>query len=93
VVEVGSNLPYAGIHHSGGESESLPITQDVQERLWDWLRNKGAELKKRLGWLLNAKFRDQTLKMQVPERPIVGITAQTIADVREVVCVEIMEAT
>lgn len=92
VVEVGSNLPYAGAHHTGGEVESQPITQKVRAALWKWLRNKGPELKRRLGWLLNKKFIDQRLTMEVPKRPLVGITRQTRAYVREAVGVKIMEA-
>ena len=92
VVEVGSNLPYAGVHHTGGEVESEPITESVQRLLGNWLKNKGSEFKSRLGFLLNKKLRGTTLKMDVPERPIVGITKQTLKDVQEAVGVKIMEA-
>ncbi len=92
VVEVGSNLPYAGVHHTGGEVESEPITESVQRLLGNWLKNKGSEFKNRLGVLLNKKLRGTTLKMDVPERPIVGITKQTLKDVQEAVGVKIMEA-
>ncbi len=91
VVEVGSNLPYAGVHHKGGEVESLPITEQVQDLLGRWLKGKGSEHKERLGYLLNKKYLGETLKMEVPERPIVGVTKQTLADVKEAVGVKIME--
>jgi len=91
-VEVGSNLPYAGKHHRGTETESKKITPKVQELLWAWLKTKGTDLKRKLGWLLNKKFTNTTLKMDLPERPIVGITKQTIKDVQEAVGVKIMEA-
>ncbi len=91
VVEVGSVLPYAGTLHHGGEVESKPITETVQTALWKWLKGPGKEHKSTLGWLLNKKFTGQKLTTTVPKRPIVGITKQTIADVREAVRVKIME--
>ena len=93
IVEVGSNLPYSGVHQEGGRVESVPITEAVQDRLWKWLKNKGRGWKDDLGWLLNKKFTDTTLKGKVPARPMVGITKQTIRDVKEAVGVAIMEVT
>lgn len=90
-VSVGSTLDYAGVQHHGGTVESERITGSVRRALWKWLKPKDKSLKARLGWLLNAKYRDETLKSEVPARPIVGITKSTIEDVREVVGVEIME--
>lgn len=92
VVEVGSNLPYAPVLHHGGEIESKPINQQVRDALAAWLKSKGRGYRKQLGWLLNKKFEGKTLKGRVPARPIVGITPQTIEDVREAVAVKIMEA-
>lgn len=92
VVEVGSNLPYAGTMHHGGPTESARITDAVADLLADWLRQEGAPWRKALGWILNRKFRGRTLKGQVRPRPFVGITEQTIQDVHEVVAVKIMEA-
>lgn len=91
VVEVGTNLDYAKVHQHGGEVESKKISKAVQQSLWRWLKPKGKGLKQSLGWLLNKKFTGETLKTQVPKRPFVGITKQTMEDVREVVGVEIME--
>lgn len=90
-VVIGSNLPYASVHHTGGEVESMPITEDVQSRLADWLKGQNSERRKQLGHLLNKNLTGTTLKMEVPERPIVALTDQLIADVREVVGVEIFE--
>ncbi len=90
-VTVGSNVEYAAAHHRGEEVESEEITDEVAERLWTWLKGPGSEYKKELGWLLNKKFRNTRLKTQLPKRPIVGITKQTLDDVREVVGVEIFE--
>jgi len=90
-VETGTNLSYAAVHQYGGEVESEAITGEVQRSLWKWLKPKGRSLKRRLGWLLNRKFKGEKLVSQVPERPFVGITKQTIADVRETVGAEIME--
>ena len=92
IVEVGSNLDYAAVHQFGGEVESEPITERVQKALWKWLKGRGSAYKSKLGWLLNRKFRDQKLTMEVPERPFVGITKTTIRDVKQIVGVAIMEA-
>lgn len=90
-VEVGSNLPYAQVHHAGGETKSVKITQDLQDRLWKWLKSQGVDLRVRLGWLLNKKWRGSSLDGKVPRRPIVGLTKQTIDDVRDVIGVKIFE--
>jgi len=90
-VEVGTNLPYAGVLQHGGAIESEPITGAVRRALWKWLKPKDSDLKAQLGFLLNKNFRDETLKGEVPARPFVGITEATREDVREVVGVEIME--
>ena len=90
-VEVGTNLDYAGVHQFGGAVESDKISKSVQKSLQTWLKPKDKGLKDRLGWLLNKKFTGETLKGQVPARPFVGITKETIEDVREVVGVDIME--
>lgn len=91
VVEIGSNLPYASVHHTGGEVESMPITSKVRVHLWAWLKTQGKDLKRRLGWVLNKKFRDKTLKMDVPKRPIVAVTKTLKADTKEVIGVAIFE--
>lgn len=91
VVEVGSNLPYAGTMHAGGSTTSETITKAVQEAIHRWLKNSGSRWKTRLGWLLNKKFTGAKLEGKVPARPFVGVTRQTIADVKEVVGVKIFE--
>lgn len=92
VVEIGSNLSYAAKHQAGGETESETITKKVRRLLWLWLRNRGVELRRRLGWLLNRKFLDQRIKGEVPQRRFVGITRTLRRDAVRVVGVEIMEA-
>ncbi len=91
VVEVGSNLPYAAAMHLGGEVQSQPINEQVRDLLAKWLRGPGKPHRGRLGWILNKKFAGQRLKQRVPARRIVGITKQTLEDVREAVGVRIME--
>jgi len=91
-VEVGTNVEYASVHQRGGETESKPITDQLRRNLWKWLKTQGSDIKRRMGWVLNAKFRGQTLKQQVPARPFIGITTETRKAVRRVVGVEIMEA-
>jgi phage gpG-like protein len=90
-VSVGSNLPYAGTMQHGGAIESEKISSSVRRALWKWLKDEDKDLKASLGWLLNKKFKNKTLKGETPARPFVGITKNTIEDVREVVGVEIME--
>lgn len=90
-VTIGTNLDYAPVLHFGGPIESEPVTGPVRRALWKWLKPKGSELKAQLGWLLNKKFKGETLKGEVPARPFVGITKSTIEDVRELIGVEIME--
>jgi len=91
VVEVGTNLDYAAVHQTGGETESEPITGAVRRGLWRWLKKESTELKRRLGWLLNKKFRDERLTQTVPARPFIGVTPETRAAVKKAVGVEIME--
>ena len=45
-VEAGSRLPYAGVLHGGGESQSPTITLTVRQRLWKWIKGlTGARLR------------------------------------------------
>lgn len=90
-VEVGTNLDYAAVHQTGGQTESKPITGTVRSNLWRWLKGQGTELKRRLGWLLNKKFRDETLTQRVPARPFLGITPETRKAISKIVGVQIME--
>lgn len=91
VVEVGTNLPYANVHQVGGRVESKPLTTTVRRAFWRWLKRQGPDLKKQLGWVLNRKFKGETLKSEVPKRPFVGVTKKTRDHIREIVGVEIME--
>lgn len=92
VVEVGTVLPYARVHQFGGESTSSQITGEVRSKLWQWLKKQSRDIRRRLGWLLNDKFRNKTLTARIPARPFVGITLRTTQSVRRVIGVEIMEA-
>jgi phage gpG-like protein len=92
VVEVGTDLPYASVHQFGGETTSSAITPQIRRRLWEWLKDQSRTLRRQLGWLLNNKFKGQTLTAKVPARPFVGITGKTEKTVRRVIGVEIMEA-
>ena len=60
--------------------------------IWAWLKKQGRELKSELGFLLNKKFENKTLVGEVQARPFIGVTQQTIEDVKEAVGVYIMEA-
>jgi phage gpG-like protein len=90
-VEVGSNKDYAGVHKTGGQVESKPITEALQKALWQWLRRQPKPMQDKLGWLLNKHLIGKTLKMKVPARPFIGITKETIANVQEAVAVKLME--
>jgi len=91
-VEVGTNLDYAEVHQTGGETESKPLTSSVRSNLWRWLRKQSSEIKRRLGWVLNKKFRDEKLTQKVPARPFLGITPQTRKTISKMIGVHIMEA-
>jgi len=93
IVEAGSNLEYAAVHMKGGKTKSKTITPNVQKLLGAWLKKQGKELRRRLGWLLNRKYRGKELEGKVPARPFVGLTRQTHKDVHEAIGVHIMEAT
>ena len=91
-VEVGSNLSYAAVQHHGGPVESKTITETIQLALGNWLlKVEDDAIFKKLGFLLNKKWRGKKLEGKVPARPFVGITKQTIADVKEAVGVKIFE--
>ena len=91
VVEVGTNLDYAAVHQTGGETESKPLTETVQKKLSRWLKRQSTELQRRLGWLTDEERRGDTLTQTVPARPFIGITDDTRKKVKKAVGVEIME--
>lgn len=91
-VEVGTNLDYAQVLQAGGRIQSKKITGSVRKALWMWLKKQKPELKSKLGFLLNKKFKDKQLTGTVKARPFVGLTQQTIEDVDEIIGVRIMEA-
>ena len=91
-VEVGTNLDYANVLQVGGTIKSKKITGSVRKALWMWLKRQKPELKQKLGFLLNKKFKDKNLTGRVEPRQFVGLTQQTIEDVQEIVGVRIMEA-
>ena len=91
-VEVGTNVEYAEVHLTGGTTESKPLTKAVRASIWKWLKKQDVGLKRRLGWLLNRKFADETLKQEVPARPFLGITPELRKTVSRMVGVSIAEA-
>ena len=91
IVEVGTNVPYASLHNFGGISKSEKISDTVRQNLWAWLKKQNNELKGRLGWLLNRKFKDQQLEQKVPKRQFVGVTFQTRKAIQKTIGVDIME--
>lgn len=90
-VEVGSNVEYAGLMHGGGESESEPITENMQASLRKWLANQPRAMKKALAYLTLPDWTGKTVKKDIPARPFVGVTDQTREDVKEAVGREIFE--
>lgn len=91
VVEWGSNLHYARLHQFGGTSRSATITGTIRTKLWKWLQRQSREIRVQLGWLLNDKFRGQSITSRIPARPFVGITQRTRMAVQRIIGVEIME--
>lgn len=92
VVEVGSKLPYADVHQFGGTSTSAAITPEIRRKLWAWLKKQGKDVRVQLGWLLNSKFKGETLTARIPARPFVGVTQQTKKQVSRLIGVELIEA-
>lgn len=90
-VEVGSNLPYSGVLHEGGPIESLPINEQVRDKLAKWLKGAGKKWRKDLGFLFSKK-EGETLKGKVEARPFVGLTDQSIKDIEEAIRVTVFEA-
>lgn len=97
-VEAGSNLPYAAVLHSGGESQTVTVTKLVQERLWKWIKSRRAGAKRAnasdktkdkadqantLTWLLNKNLTGQRLTVKHPPRPIVGVPKELTQKVEE----------
>lgn len=82
---------YADKQQFGGESETLPVTEEFQEWLWTWLRSsEGSKWKKDLGYLLNRKFTGETLTWNVRPRPFLVILEQDLDDVAELAEIEII---
>jgi len=92
VVEVGSKLPYARLHQFGGTATSTPITAEIRRKLWAWLQKQGQDIRRQLGWMLNSKFKGETLSAKIPARPFVGISQQTKKTVSRIIGVELVEA-
>jgi phage gpG-like protein len=92
-VEVGSTLPYAGVHQHGGETKSPFITATMQARLWSWMkRGRGSkdpatkelrDAKKSLGWLLNKNLRGSRLTFKIAARPFVSLEDSDVVEIRE----------
>ena len=90
-VEIGTNVEYAAVHQTGGETESKPITAKVQAAIAAWLKSQPESLKDRLGWLTSPEATDQTLTMRVPARPFIGLTANTRKAIRKTLGVKVFE--
>lgn len=90
-VEWGTTVEYAAVHQHGGETKSEKMTGTVRRKLWKWLKRQDTEMKRRVGWVLNAKFRDESITQNVPARPFLGITPATRKAVAKMIGVEIME--
>jgi len=90
-VEVGTNLPYASVHQFGGTTESVQITETIQEKLKKWLKGSGKK------W--ESFFRKYTLpswlgkkdEQTVPARPFIGVNEQTREDIEEAIGIHIYE--
>ena len=90
-IRVGTNVPYAAVHQTGGAVESETITRELRERFWAWLKNEQPAIKRQLGWVLNKKFLDTKLQGEVPARPFLGVTKELSDAARKLVGVTIAE--
>ena len=82
--ETGSGLPYSGTQNYGGESETLPMTPKFQRKLWRWLKTPAGEpWKGELGWMLNKKFTNQTITINVQARPFLEVTPEDVDEMAE----------
>jgi phage gpG-like protein len=91
-VSVGSNLPYADTHQTGGPTESETITKSVQDLLSKWLAKSGKPWERVFRKYTTKKWEGETIKGSVPARPFVGLTDETEADIAGVLGVHLMEA-
>lgn len=91
-VKVGSALRYASLHQSGGMSEGIAVTKDMQLRLGKWLKRQATDIRAKLGWLLGKKARSEKIKFKVPKRPFVGFTPKTKVTVQKALGVTISKA-
>lgn len=92
-VDIGTNLPYAAVHQTGGEVESETITEKVQQLLGAWLATESPERRAQLSYLLSERLTGERLTATVPERRFIGVTRQTREDVADIIGVNIFEAT
>ena len=78
-VVVGSALPYAALHQSGGKSD-VELTPYGKRNLVKLLKRK-PDLRQRLGWL----FRRPRFTVQVRKRPFLGLTSETKREAEKVI--------
>lgn len=83
-IEVGSNLDHSGVLNFGGPIESKPLTETVQRRISRWLKTQSRQVRRQLSKLVRPSMTGKTLKGEVPARPFVGLTDQTVDDIIEV---------
>ena len=77
VIEVGTTIPYAGIHQAGGVS-SQKITGGVRKNMSKFLRSaKG----KKFSPVLGPIFQSDVKKTNINKRPFLGITDITERDI------------
>ena len=72
LVEVGSSLPYAGIHQWGGTSRQ-PVTQAAKDKIRRFIRS---ERGKRYAFKLWPVLGKDQIETQVNQRPFLGITPE-----------------
>lgn len=89
-VEVGSNLPYAGVHNFGGPVESKTVSEEVLLKLEKWMKTKaGRPWIEKLRFLFRAEHIGKKLKGKVPARPFVGLTPKLVEEIEKWVGVKI----
>ena len=56
-----------------------------------WLQTQDDDMFAKFASLFAKDMRGKTLKTRVPERPLFGVSAQTILDIQEIIGTHIME--
>lgn len=81
-VQIGSTLPYAGVHQWGGQSEPKVLTHDFKVKLAAFLlTRKGRQVADKMSHLLEMDEYSQ----EVLQRPFVGVLREDLMKFRDII--------